>query len=263
MVNFGADLSHIAAEDAAHVAAEDAAKVAGEDAAKIASEDAAKVAAKDAAKVASKDAAKVAAEDAAKTAAEDAAKNASKMSAKDAAKYAAAAAAAGLGLYTYIQSNDSADKSNSTPRTITNVQADTGTAVKITFTPALRIVMNDQLTISGSQTTPKIDGSATPTSIITDSQIVIDPGVRITSFTPGGTINVKTSPSNQASDSVSQAAKTVGNTAGGVGSDLFSGLFQGLGLSQYATYIEWGCGILCVLISCALLAYALMQFKKS
>jgi len=247
MGGFGTELAHLGAQDAAHTAAQDAAHVAAEDAAHVGAQDAAHVAA----------------QDAAHTAAEDAARNASKMSATDAAKYAAAAAAAGLGLYTYIQSNNAADQSNNTPRTITKVQADTGTAVKITFTPALRIVMNDQLTISGSQTTPKIDGSATPTSIITDSQIVIDPGVSITTFTAGGTINVKTSTSNQAADSVAQAAKTVGTTVGGAGSDLLSGLFQGLGLSQYATYIEWGCGILCFIISCAIIAYIAMQFKKS
>jgi hypothetical protein len=258
----GAAIGHVAAEDAAKLAAEDAAKVGAEDAAKVASKDAAKAGAEDAAKTASKDAAKTAAEDAAKNAAEDAAKNASKLSAKDAAKYAAGAAAAGLGLYTYIQSNDAADKSNSTPRTITQVQADSGTAVKITFTPALRIVMNDQLTITGSKTMPSIDGSSTPTSVITDSQIIIDPGVHVSSFTPGGTITVKTSTGNQASDSVAQAAKTVGTGAGGAGADLLSGLFSGLGLDQYATYIEWGCGILCILISCAILAYIVMKFKK-
>jgi len=260
------DLAEIAAEDAAKAAAEDASKAAAEDASKVAAEDASKVAAEDAAKVAAENAAKGAAEnaakDSAKSAAEDAAKNSSKYTAADAAKAAAAASALGLGAYTYLNAKDAADKSNSTPRTITKVEAGTGTALKITFTPAIRIVMNDQLTISGTKTTPSFDGSYTPVTVITDGQITIDPGKSTSQLAPGGTINVKTSVSNQGADSIGQAATTLGTTAGDVGSGLFSGLFNSLGLGQYATYIEWGCGILCCLIICSIIAYFVMTMKK-
>ena len=261
------DVGESAAKDAAAAAAKDAAKAAADDAAKAAAKDAAeaagKTAAEDAAKAAAEDAAKAAAKDAAEASAKDAAKAAgkdvSKMSAKDAAKYAAGAAALGLGVYTYMNASDAADKSNSTPRGITKIEAATGTAIKITFTPAIRVVLGDQLTISGTKTTPTLDGSATPTTILSDGQIVIDPGTKLTDMTVGGTINVKTTPGNQATDSLAQAATLTGDTVVDTTGGMFDKLFDTLGLGDYATYIKWGCGVLCLLLIIGTITYFVMK----
>jgi hypothetical protein len=251
----GKDAGKIAAKDAGKTAAKDAGAAAAKDAGKIAAKDAAGAAAKDAGKIAAKDAAEASAKDAAKAAGKDA----SKMSAKDVAKYTAGAAALGLGFYTYLNASDAADASNSTPRGITKIEAGDGTSVKITFTPTIRIVMGDQLTISGTKTKPSLDGPAIPKTILSDGQIVIDPGTKLTDMTAGGTINVKTTPENQVADSAGGAATLLGNTVGGVGKGLLGGLFDGLGLGEYATYIAWGCGILCLLIISGIIAYFAMK----
>jgi hypothetical protein len=256
--------SKSAAEAAAKAAAEDAAKAAaksaGEAAAKTAAEDAAKAAAKtaaeDAAKAAAKSAAESAAKDAAKTAAknaaETAAKDASKMSAKDVAKYAAGAAAAGVGVYLFASSSEAADKSNSTPRGITKLESADGKSKRVLnvyFTPAIRILKSDIITISGSKTVPSIDGPQTVKSVLSDGEIVIDFGKDITTMTEGGSIKVQTTASAQAQSSVDEAAtglgQTVGGAAGGLTSGLFGGLLDGLGFDPM--WLVWG-GIAVVVI---------------
>ena len=156
------------------------------------------------------------------------------MSAEDAAKYAAAAAALGLGLYTYIQAKDEADESNNTPRGITKVEYSSSSSqnvVKITFTPSIRILMADDLTFRETKTTPPMDGPAVPKKIFSNNQIEVDFGsTNIVSLQPGGFIDVKTTPANQAAADVGDAGEALGSGLGSGLGGLFSGLFEGLGL---------------------------------
>jgi len=178
------------------------------------------------------------------------------LSAADKVTYGAAALAAGLGIATYVQAKQEADKSNSTPRTITQVTSGGGTILQLTYTPALAILGTDNLQISGTQTTPTFDGSYVPTSILTSSSITIDAGKQVSSLKPGGTINVTTSIS-------AQAGNDIGKTAGNLGNGLFSGLFNALGLGGLGDVLQYaivGVSGSISLIICVLIMMSL--FKK-
>ena len=205
-----------------------------------------------AAKAAAGAAATAAAETAAADAAETAAADASKMTATDAAKYAGVAAAAGLGLYTYINAQQEADKSNGTPRTITNVVAGSGTSLKISYTPAIPILMGDSLRITGTTTKPVFDGVYNPVSVQSVSQVTIDPGFPTSNLAAGGTINVTTSVGAQATNDITTAGKDLGNATTGAGTGFLSGMFNGLGLGNLSDAARKGllasCIICCVLM---------------
>ena len=237
----GSDVAGQAAKDAAEKAAKDAAEKAAKDAAEKAAKDAAEKAAKDAAEKAAKDAAeksaKDAAEQSAKDAAEKSAKDAAEKAGKDYAQYAAAAAAAGLGLYLYGSSADAADQSNNTPRGITKISpsGDSDTAYRIDFDPAIKILLADSIKFQSSNTTPSVDGPQSVASVISDSAITVDFGTSLDQYGPGGTIKVTTSVGSQAEDTVTQGAASVGSAvggaAGGAAGGLFGGLSKGLGIS--------------------------------
>jgi len=208
-----------ATELATRQATELAARQAAEQAARQAAEQAARQAAEQAARQAAEQAARQAAQQAARQAAEQAARNAAKISAKDAAMYAAAAAAAGVGLYTYVQANDAAEESNRTPRGITKIEyssASSRSVLKITFTPAMRILLGDDLNFRDTQTTPVINGPATVKSVTSNSQIEVDFGsTQVTALTPGGFIDVTTTAGAQAAAVVSDAGENLGDAGGG------------------------------------------------
>jgi hypothetical protein len=233
-----------ASQQAAREAAEKGAKEAGEKGVKEAGEKAAKEAGDAAEK-----AAKEAAEKQGKEAAEKAAKEAAEKEGKDYSMYAAAALAAGIGLYTYGKGADEAEKSNKTPRGITSITSNTGTKYDVSYTPAIRILKVDSMVISSSNTDPKIDGPQVVSSVISDSQIVIDFGVKLTSNAAGGSIKVTTTPEDQATadveDAVAAAAKAAKDAAGG----LFSGILDALGIS--ADTFKWigiALGVICLLV---------------
>jgi hypothetical protein len=221
--------------------------------AKEGAEAAAAAAGEAAAKAAGEAAAKATGEAAAKAAAESAAKDAAKLAAKNAAKYAAAAAAAAGAGYLYMDSSKVADTSNKTPRGITKLESADGKSKRVLnvyFTPAIPILKSDIITISGSKTTPSIDGPQTVKSVVSDGEIVIDFGKDITTMTEGGSIKVQTTTSAHAKDTVEGAAKDVGGTVGGglsgLGSGLFGGLFGDMGFDPM--WLVWGCGGLVVLM---------------
>jgi len=248
-----------AGKQAAEQAAEQAAKQAAEQAAKQAAEQAAKQAAEQAAKQAAKQSAEQAAEQAAKQAAENAAKNASKISAADAALYAGAAAAAGLGLYTFIEADAAANESNNTPRGITKIEYSSPSSksvLKITFTPAMRILLGDDLKFRETKTQPLIDGPATVKSVTSNSQIEVDFGsTQVTDLTPGGFIDVKTTTAAQAAAIVSDAGDTLGDAGGG----FLGGLLPDW-LSNPSGTMKIFCIICIVLIVLGVLGFFL--FKK-
>lgn len=235
-----------AAEEAAQKAAAKAATgAAGDAAAKAAKESAEKAAAK-----AAKEAAEEAAQKAAKEAAEKSAKEAAEKAGKDYSKYigAAGVAAAG-GLYLYGSAADATDESNNTPRDITKIEKKEGFVYTIYFTPAIKILQTDAITISGSKTTPLIDGPQTVASVLGNDKITIDFGKELTANTPGGAIQVTTSISAQAGDSVNTAATTLGNAAGGGLGGILGGAFSGLGnaLGIDPTKLKWACLIICLI----------------
>ena len=175
--------------------------------------------------------AKSAEKDAAKSAEESAEKSAektTKIAKEDVEKYTKLAAAAGLGLYLYVQSENKMNASNNTPRQITKVESAGGivsSKLLITFTPAIKILKKDTLNFEGTQCQPSIDGAQSVDSVQSDSQITIAVSKMPTTLKPGGVIHVHTTIEGQAADSVGSAAADVGSAAGGVGSDLLSGLF--------------------------------------
>ena len=242
-----------AGEKAAKEAAANGASEAGQKAAREAAEKSAKEAGEKAAKEASEKAAKEASEKAAKQSAEDATEKAAKEAAekegKDYAMYAAAAALAGIGLYTYGKGADEAEKSNNTPRGITMITSNTGTKYDVSYNPAIRILKADSMVISSSNTVPKIDGTQVVSSVIGDSKIVIDFGVTLTSNAAGGSIKVTTTPEDQAGADIADAAAAAAAAAKDVAGDFLSGILDTLGIS--ADTFKWigiVLGVICLLV---------------
>ena len=238
----GKDLGETVGREAALEAAKQAAK----ESASVESHALAKTSAQESAKNASKNvkdfisklfgkgaksAEKGAAKDAEKSAEESAEKSAektTKIAKEDVEKYTKLAAAAGLGLYLYVQSENKMNASNNTPRQITKVESAGGivsSKLLITFTPAIKILKKDTLNFEGTQCQPSIDGAQSVDSVQSDSQITIAVSKMPTTLNPGGVIHVHTTIEGQAADSVGSAAADLGSAAGGVGSDLLSGLF--------------------------------------
>jgi hypothetical protein len=251
-----------AAEQAARQAAEQLTRrgfrQAAEQAAETAAERAARLAAEQAAETAAERAARLAAEQAAETAAEQAAKKAAKTSAKDAALYAGAAAAAGLGLYTYIEAKERADESNNTPREITKVEysSDSQSVLKITFTPALRILLSDDLTFRDTQTTPVINGPATVKDVLSNSQIEVDFGsTQVVSLQPGGYIDVKTTVSGQAGALVGDA----GDALGDAGGNFLGGLLPDW-MNNMGDIVKKVLLVICCLIFSGIIAFVASKF---
>lgn len=245
---FGRDVSGEAAQIAAKEAAREEAGVAATEASKTA------------AKTASGEAASEAAKTAAKDAAEQEAKKASKLTAKDVAKYAGLAAAAGVGVYLYAQSDQKANASNNTPRQITKVESGGGlisSSLKITFTPALKILKSDSITFEGTQCKPSIDGPQSVASVIGPSQITIGVSKMPTDLNPGGVIHVKTTAAAQAADTVGETAANVGSGAGNVFGDFLGGMFGNLG--GLASTLGGLCACLCFLACCAFIIMSVMK----
>jgi hypothetical protein len=243
-----------ATEQATKLATEQATKAATEQATKAATEQATKAATEQATKAATEQATKQASEQAAKDAAEQAAKKASKISPEDVAKYAAGAAAAGLGLYTYIKAKDAADQSNNTPRGITKIEYASSTSksmLKITFTPSIKILLADEITFRETKTTPALDGVRTVNKVISSSQIQVDFGSdKITTLDPGGFIDVKTTVA-------AQAGANIADTGRDLGSGFFDGL--GLGFGDMTETFKTVCLIIVCLIMCGLLAWGVSK----
>jgi hypothetical protein len=258
------DAAEKAAKDAAEQASKDAAEQAAKDAAEQASKDAADQAAKDAAEKTAKDEADKAAKDAAEAQAEADAKAAGKDVSKkagDYAKYAAAAGAAAVGLYTYASSSDAADKSNNTPRNITKITPGDGTSYNVFFDPAIKILQTDSLNITGSKTSPTIDGPQTVGSVVSDSQITIDFGQTLTDTTPGGSIKVTTTTDAQIADTVTSAASTAGSAVGGAAGGAFGNFLKQLGIDpKVFMYVGIALGVI-VLIVIVLVVIGSMKKK--
>jgi chemotaxis protein histidine kinase CheA len=252
-----------AVKDAEKQAAKNAEKQAAKNAEKQAAKDAEKQAAKDAEKQAAKDAEKKAAKDAEEKAAKDAAEKAGKDVSKKAEKYAKYAAGAGLGavgLYTYASADDAAEASNNTPRNITKITQADGTTYNVFFDPAIKILQSDSMNITGSQTTPTIDGPQTVSSVVNDSQIVIDFGQTLDSTTPGGSIKVTTTVDAQVDDAVTGAAETVGGAAGGAVGGALGKFFKGLGIDpKILKYVGIALVVIVVLVIIAVVVKSMSK----
>ena len=248
-----------AADQASKAAADQASKAAADQASKAAADQASKAAADQASKAAADQAAKTAADQAAKDAAEQAAKKASKLSPADLATYGALAAGTAYGVYTYATASQAADASNSTPRGITKIEYSSSSSksiVQITFTPAMRILLGDDLTFRGTKTTPVIDGAATVKTVTSNSKIEVDFGtLQITDLTPGGFIDVKTTVGAQAAASVADAGADLGNAGGGFLDGIMPDWFKNMGSS-----LKTGLTIFCVVIIIAILGYLAYTF---
>ena len=131
-------------------------------------------------------------------------------------------------------------KSKNTPRTITKVEKAGGlldaNTIKITYTPDIKILKQDSISIRGSQTTPTIDGVPTIIQSPNDSSVIIEVSGGLRTYTPGGTITVTpdftASLGREIGKPVGAIANEAGNIAGeGLGaagggiSEFFSGLF--------------------------------------
>jgi hypothetical protein len=170
--------------------------------------------------------------------------------------YAGAALAAGIGLYTYGQGADEADKSNSTPRGITLITSNTGTKYDVSYSPAIRILKSDSMVISSSNTVPKIDGPQVVSNVISDSRIVIDFGVILTSNAIGGSIKVTTTAADQALADVADAAAAAAATVTDTGKNFFSGLLDTLGIN--GDTFKW-VGIALGIVCCLIITFMLMK----
>jgi len=259
------------AEAAAKTAAEAAAKTAAEASAKAAAESSAKAAAEASAKAASEASAKAAAESSAKALGESAsksagessasiAKKASEFASKNAGKIVGGLAVGAAALFAMNKANELNGKKVG----ITKVEAgSTGIAfgigadkkiVLITYDPALKIRSKDKVVITGSKTTPSMDGEFEVKSVKSDTQVLVDVGKDISAYAPGGDLTLKTSFESQVLGMMADAGEVTGDAAGSVlgaaGEGLGKGaesFLSGLGISM--DMVKWaGLAILALVI---------------
>ena len=238
-----------AAADSAEVLAKNATADGGEVLAKNATADGAQVAAKNSTK------------EAAQAAAKDTGKGISRKTAIAAAGAAALLAGGAILLGT---STAAADKSNNTPRNIVDVKADPedSEVLIITFEPDIKILISDAIVVTGSQTTPSIDGAPTIVDALNSSQISVLNDNNVTEFKAGGSIQVTTTVADQAADAAGTltgaATSIVGSAAAGATGGLFKGIFGPGGLTgflkKYKIYFIIFCA--CIL---ALVAYGIYR----
>ena len=251
-----------AAEASAKAAAEASAKAAAEASAKAAAEASAKAAAESSAKAASEASAKALGESASKAAGESSAsiaKKASEFASKNAGKIVGGLAAGAAALYAMNKANELNGKKVG----ITKTEAgSTGIAfgigadkkvVLITYDPSLKIRSKDKVVITGSKTTPPMDGEFEVKSVKSETQVLVDVGKDISAYAPGGDITLKTSFESQMLGMMTDAGEIAGDTAGNVlgaaGEGLgkgVEGLLGGLGISMDA--LKWGAIALFVVI---------------
>jgi hypothetical protein len=92
-----------------------------------------------------------------------------------------------------------------------------GTEVaKITFTPAMDILKTDFLTISGTDSTPTIDGTDTAVyKVASPTEVWVQVASKLTGNGTKGSITLKTTPSARLGQAVGAGVSTVGTVAGG------------------------------------------------
>ena len=108
--------------------------------------------------------------------------------------------------------------------------------LKITFTPDIRITINDAITITGSKTKPSIDVTdGSVYKVLSDSSIVYESKEKLTDMTAGGEISVKTSFGAQIGDLAGQTLDTAGKNLG-TGINGFLNELFGVNLSEETWY---------------------------
>ena len=264
------------ADAATKAAAEAAAKSAADAAAQSAATAAAKSAASDAATAASKgaaeDAAKAAAERAAKDAASEAAEQAGKETAESAATRAAKFVAENPGLVIggltalamsgMAMSNYNARQGQKRGITLIEYSGSNKKGLRITYAPSVKFLAVDHVKVTGSKTTPSIDGEYTISKVISDTQIEIAATADVTVLAPGGEVEVQTTFIGQPGDTVGTAAA---NAAGGaVGAVLpaatgfLASFASALGIDpDMLKNIGIGLGVVCCIL---IVVFIAMQF---
>ncbi len=253
-----------AAKEAVEAAAKAAAKQAAETAAKAAAKQAAEAAAKAAASKAAKEAAQVAASKAAKEAAEVAAKKAAKEAAEKAAKTAAAGAAKAAGKETATSAATKAGKFildhpgwvlggltaatatglatkrflSRNKQTLTIVKVvPTAAGAEITYSPPLELHTSDKVDVTGSLTTPRIDGALVPiVKVLSMTSIVVGKTIA-TGSAAGGTLLTHTSFDAQFADVLTDAASGAVVVAGGLVGDVAGKVASAFGLPDPSAWI--------------------------
>ena len=265
----GADAAtKAAAEAAARTAAEAAAQSAAEAAAKAAASDAATAAAKGAAEDAAKAAAERAAKDAAAEAAQQAGKETADSAASRAAKFIAdnpglviggltALAMSGMALNNY-----NARQGQKRGITLIEYSGSGKKGLRITYAPSVKFLAVDHVKVTGSKTTPSIDGEYAISKVNSETQLEITTATDVTALAPGGQVEVQTTFIGQAGDTVgTAAANAAGGLAGGalpVVKDFLTSLASALGIDpEMLKKVGIGMAIVCVLL---IIGVVVMQF---
>jgi hypothetical protein len=164
-------------------------------------------------------------------------------------------------VYSALDGKNKADQSNATPRTITKVEyyKDNKDTLLITFDPPMRILIVDDLVISGSATDPSMDGPCKASASVNDGQIVVAFNNEFKTLTAGGQIKVTTTTANQAAADVGDTAKTAGTAVGGVVGGVGSGVFSGLG-GAFGGLFGSGTNPIYVIAGCCCCILMIMMF---
>lgn len=264
------------ADAATKAAAEAAAKSAADAAATSAAEAAARSAASDAATAASKnaaeDAAKAAAERAAKDAAAEAAQQAGKETADSAATRAAKFVAENPGLVIggltalamsgMAMQNYNARQGQKRGITLVEYSGSDKKGMRITYAPSVKFLAVDKVKITGSKTTPNIDGEYAISKVKSDTQLEIIATADVTALAPGGEVEVQTTFIGQAGDTVGTAAASAAGGVVGAGLPLATGflgsLASALGIDpEMLKNVGIGLGVVCCIL---ILGFIAMQF---
>jgi hypothetical protein len=130
----------------------------------------------------------------------------------------------GLALDRYLKSKDN-------PRTITKVERDGfgSKKLRISYTPNIKILKQDSITIRGSMTTPSIDGSPSIVSSPNDSSVIVEVSESMKTLAPGGTIDVTPNFTASLGKEVGAPLGAVANAAGQVAGEGLGAAGSGIG----------------------------------
>lgn len=129
----------------------------------------------------------------------------------------------------YIKSQTDSNRINSTGYTIKKITSSQDT-ITVTYEPEDKFTKNDVITITDSNSTPKIDGDIQPT--FTGKGIFRFKGKKLTIPGDNGKLNVYTSVEDQFAQNVAETTKPItqaaGQTAGAVIGGTLSGVYEAL-----------------------------------
>lgn len=184
------------------------------------------------------------------------------------ATYAGIGLAASTLLGMYIKAKVDADRINNTEYTIKSISSGESTTITVKYEPKDQFTTKDNITISNSNSDPKVDGDVTLSS--TSNGMIKFEGSKLKVAGDSGTLRCSTTVGNLFGQSVENVTKAAGQAAGGA----VGGALGGAATSLYDTLVPKGLRdilsktwisslVVCIIIILIVSSIFAMSFYKS